>query len=217
MPLAPRYKAKSSTKTDIAARLLSDLMNPLIIPSIVLGIIGYVGHLTYIKLSMLLGITTLFFAIIPMGVAFIIVLRKPDQSVDFPERSSRNILYLSSISSAFVGSVLILHLFPVFYIELTVSIFFINLLAAFILNFKWKISIHAAAVSTGGQCIILLCYFLNATSLSLSLIGLFTLCILLPIVGWARYRLNIHTIPEIAGGIALGFLLPPFTAIVFLF
>lgn len=72
-------------------------------------------------------------------------------------------------------------------------VYLLNAITIFIINRYWKISAHALGVMTP---IFFLIYFLG-----IYYILLFPIIIL---VGWARYYLKLHTIPQIFWGSVLG-------------
>ena len=149
------YHTKNVTTLNLVARIASDLANPLVIPLFVLGIIGYEVQLTGSNLVMLVGIAAIFYLLIPVTVALLIFSRRQENSLDFPERSSRTGLYSTSILSAMVGGILIVELYSISIIQLTGIVFFINLIFAFFINLRWKISVHSGALTTGGTCLLL--------------------------------------------------------------
>jgi len=201
------------TKHKRLARLVSNLANPLIIPPVVLWVLGWSGHLDIYKTLSLVGISLVFFTILPLISAIIYSSDQRLWSLDFPDQSSRTPLYITSTASTLIGSVLVVTLFDEPYLQVSVTIFGINILAAFLLNFKWKVSVHSSAITTGGFCLLLFGLFGTAGLPSL-LTGLFLFVILLPLVGWARHHLNIHSISEIAGGISLGLIFSSLTILV---
>jgi len=210
--MLPRTKLQSQKHTTLA-RLVSNLANPLVIPPIVLWILAWTGHLDFHETLSLIGISLVFFTAFPLISAIIYSADQRLWSLDFPDQSSRTPLYSTSTASTLIGSVLVVTLFDEPYLQASVTIFWINIFVAFLLNFKWKISVHSSAITTGGFCLLLFSFFGTAGLPSL-LTGLFLFVILLPLVGWARHQLEIHSISEIIGGISLGLILSSLTALV---
>jgi len=147
----------------------------------------------------------------PGMVALVVSLHHPNGSLDFHDRETRIPFYGFSMLSVATGSIFIIGLFDIPIIRITTLIFVIALLSGFIINLSWKISIHATTLATAGCCLLLSGGMHAAENLSL-ITGSIMLSILLPLMIWARYRLKIHSIPELIGGSAMGFIL---TALVF--
>jgi len=195
------------------ARIASDLANPLVIPLFVLGIMGYETKLTVSNMVVLLGISAIFYLLIPGAIALFISTQMQETSLDFPRRSSRTGFYATTILSAMVGSYLIVEFYKISIIQLTVVTFFINLIFTFLINFRWKISVHSAALTTGGTCLLLFGVIYPDSAIFV-FIGLILLFIILPVVFWSRFRLNVHSPSELLAGIFTGLIL---TGSVFLF
>lgn len=203
---------KERVETDILARLVSDLLNPLIMPPLVLGVVGYSIQLPNSQLFLLLSITVLFFSLLPLISAISLSKNSKTDSLDFILKASRKLLYGISALSSFAGVLLIVLLFNQLFLKQIAIIFLINLIIALLLNFRWKISVHNAAVTTAGACLILYGWFTPGIIYPAA-IGLVLLCAVLPVVSWSRYRLNVHTIPELLGGLAIGIIPTGITAI----
>ena len=80
------------------------------------------------------------------------------------------------------------------YLAILEAISFVSTLILFIVSFKWKISIHMAAMT------IPLVYF--------TLIGfpqILFLAPLLPLLGWARMKLKAHSFSQVVAGTFVGF------------
>ena len=185
------------------ARTISDLANPLILPPTVLGIIGYTVPLSFSNILLLLVITLFFFSFIPGAIALAVSLYYPNGSLDFPNRDTRIPFYGFSILSVFTGSILMLDLFNNAMIRLVTFIFVITLFGGFIINFKWKISLHTLTLTTCGCCLLLAGFTTMAGNL-LIFTGMVLLSMISPLMIWARYHLKIHSMPELFGGSITG-------------
>jgi len=207
---------KRSIETESTARLVSDLLNPLIMPPLSLGILAYSITVPANRILMLFGITLLFYSILPLISAILLSRRMGSDSLDFTLKSSRKALYGFSVVSAFAGVLLVFLYFQEYFLRLTAVIFLINLIAALLLNFRWKVSVHNAAVSTAGACLIIFGRVSPETFYP-TVAGLLLLCVFLPLVSWSRYRLNVHSIPELLGGMTVGLALTAITSILWLY
>lgn len=199
--------------SSILARVFSDLANPLILPPLVLGIIGYTVALSFSNIFLLVVISLAFFSFMPGAIALTVSLYHPNGSLDFPNRNMRIPFYGFSILSVFTGSILILGFFNNTMIRLITVIFAITLFGGFIINFRWKISIHTLTLATCGCCLLLAGFTTMMESLPI-ITGAVLLSIILPLIMWARYHLEIHSIPELIGGLAIGSLLSTLAFIV---
>ncbi|HKK44554.1 MAG TPA: hypothetical protein VJ964_03475 [Balneolaceae bacterium] len=202
----PLKNIAGKKKSTFAARIISDLANPLILPPLVLWIIGNTVHLSNYMILLLLVSTIVFFSLLPGAVAIVVSLHHPNRSLDFPDRETRIPFYEISMLSIGTGSIFIFGLFDNPIIRLTTLIFVVALMSGFIINLSWKISFHATALATSGCCLLFFGNMYTAGNLSL-ITGSVLLSILLPLVIWARYRLKIHSIPELLGGSIMGFVL----------
>jgi len=203
MRLKSFYKPEETDFAELTARVLSDIANPLIIPPLTFGVIGLTESLSIIKLSLLLFLSIVFFTVLPIAFALFTANRNGVFTLDFPERRSRISLYIFAILSILSGTFFLVTLYESVFIRFTPLIFLLNLFTSFIINFRWKISIHSTALATGGSYLLL--FGLNIPNGSLPMtVGFFLTCIVLPLVGWARYKLNVHSKFEIWGGISLG-------------
>ncbi|MEX0647504.1 MAG: hypothetical protein WEA56_10190 [Balneolaceae bacterium] len=210
MSLISQYKLKKDSTPDIVARLASDLANPLIIPPVVFGVMGYSQHLMNSETVLLITLSAFFFTIIPAVTALTLAHYRSFRSLDFPERKSRTRLYGFTILSFIAGSIFIAVLFNESLIRLLTLIFSINLVCGFIINFKWKISAHCAALASGGIFLLLVGFTGSSGNFPSIATGFFLLLMVLPLVLWARYQIGIHSVSELAGGTVLGFLLTIF-------
>lgn len=196
-----------STAVSKTARWISDLANPLFIPPLIYIMIGGFNGLTAREMGWLIPMSLLFYTLIPLGMALILLKFDKIESLDLPRRESRNLLYLLGIASSTIGSLILGIVFYLHrpFLTLIAGIFFINPIIGYLLNRKWKVSIHSASVASGG--VILLAFYFWQTDLSITLAVIFSLImllILLPIMMWSRFRLKVHTLPELLGGASAG-------------
>ena len=207
IPLAGAQSKKS--KRDYLARFISDVANPLFLPSIIFILIGW-QILTSNQIFLLaVSVALVFYTIIPLNIVFFLLKKGHISSLDAPEHQTRNRLFSYSIISSFAGSIILFSLFQhsnPFLANLAI-IYLINPVIGLLINLKWKISIHTASLA---MSVTILAFFfismgsysnLEATCLSLGM-----LLLILPMI-WARYHLQVHTISELLGGTAIGVLL----------
>ncbi|MCW9707870.1 hypothetical protein [Fodinibius salsisoli] len=192
------------------ARLISDLMNPLFLPPLVLAILSWELGLPGSTISWITGLSLLFHTAIPLAVTFYLLKNGHITSPDLPRRSARTRLFGYSIASCFIAFVGLGATVPVTHplIAMVALIYLVNPVIGLLINLKWKVSIHTAALSSAGAI------FLGLTLPGLTeftadtfILSLTILLLLLPLMIWSRYRLGAHSYAELLGGIASGFLL----------
>lgn len=192
------------------ARLISNLVNPLLLPPLVIVLISWMLGLQAASLIWVAVICLLFYTFIPVSATLYLLKKKHISSIDLPERKSRNRPFLFSITCAAVAF-WCLNFTSGFTHPLlgTIAfIFLLNLSIGFLINLKWKMSIHTSALSSAGAIFFVFSYLdLSNMSASADVWPEFILLLLMPLVIWARYRLNIHSFGELIGGALTGFLL----------
>lgn len=194
---------------NVVARLVSDLANPLVIPPLVFMTVAYLLSVSAIEMGWITSFSLIFFSIIPLGIAISLLRNGQVESLDVPQRTNRNKLFLYAILSSTLGSLLIISLYlgkqPLL-VE-TALIFLANPIFGYLINQRIKISIHTAAVSTGG--IMFLMLFIQQTEITIWLgaLAFGMLLVLLPLMIWARFRLAVHSFSELIGGALAGVLL----------
>lgn len=185
-------------------------MNPLFVPPVVIGILIWLLGGNGSLISGILSLAVLFYSLIPFTGAVYLLHSKRISSLDLPDRESRQLLYSLTVASAAAASVCFFLIMPPEYQLITIIslVFLGNILIGCTINGKWKISVHTAALSTAGAIFL---YFVLSGSIfsgsSVQILSLTVLLLLLLVMMWARYRLNIHTLAELFGGAASGFLL----------
>lgn len=139
---------------------------------------------------------------IPLLGVFIILKWSASGSVDFDKRGSRHVLYLIAIASYSAGAWLVWVLnLPEVYLVIVFT-YLINLIAAFILNLRWKVSVHVGSLFSS---IVLLSWIGLANDIRLLpiVVGLIFFLIS-PLIFWARRKLNVHTPRQLFLGAATG-------------
>lgn len=201
---------KQRFKSEGFPRLISDLINPLLVPPLVIGVTIWLLGAATTTISWITGIALTFYTLIPLCTTFYWVQTNRIISLDLPERESRHGLFkLSIISAAAVFLYFFLAVSPMHQLVAIIAlVFFINAIVGFGINTLWKMSIHSAALSSAGAMFLYFSQFNILLPFSgVHILSLFLLLLLLPLMIWARYRLNIHTLAELFGGAASGFFL----------
>ena len=201
-----------------SARLISDLGNPLFMPPAVLLATCLLINLS-IPDTLFITITAVIcFSLLPFLLTLFLFRRGFIHSLDLPIRKTRTALYGFSILSAIIAYLIIARLFqPAHDFVLVISLVLIaNLSIAFLINLRWKVSVHSASVAIAGTIYgILYIWGISSYPLITLILSLLHLLLLLPVMMWARYRLNIHSLTELFGGATAGILLTVIELIIF--
>lgn len=193
--------------TNTAARVVSDCTNPLLVPTVFFLLLGYLLPLYYIEAVWISGLAFIFFTLLPFSSAIYLLRSGHIQSLDIPARQNRDKLFLASLISITAGSIVLLQLgvdgYPLF--TETVLVFLLNPLFGYVINRRFKISIHTAALATAGT--LLLIFYLQLPELrgSAGLLSFVLFVVIIPAVSWSRAHLKIHTLQELVAGVAAGF------------
>lgn len=193
-----------------AARLISDLGNPLFMPPVVCTISSLLlGETLYIT-AFILATSVICYTILPFALTIYQFKQGIITSMDLPIRETRTALYAFSIGTAGLASLLIYLYVPAAhpFLLLLSFVLLINLCIAFLLNLKWKISVHSASVAMAGT-IYGVIYVLGISEFPTVtiILSLLHLLLLLPIMIWGRYHLKAHSAGELIGGSSSGIFL----------
>ena len=201
-----------------AARLISDLGNPLLMPpALFLTTCLLLGQSLFATLQVT-GIAVICYSLIPFLLTLFMFRRGIIHSLDLPLRKTRTILYTFSIVSAAIASLVIYQLISTlhFFIFVLSLVVLANLTISFLLNLRWKVSVHSASVAVAGIIYYLMFLWGITEYQTITLIlSLIHLLLLLPVMMWARYHLSVHSLTELFGGAIAGILLTIFELIIF--
>jgi membrane-associated phospholipid phosphatase len=172
-------------------RLISQIFHPIVNGIAAFAVVGLaVPGAANPFVGLLWAVACIVMIIGPSALYFYWRLYRGDYSDDdVSRRSERTGLYLVSIASTLVGSVLLYLLgAPATLLRLLVAgIGVIGM--CMLINFKWKISVHSASIAS----------LATITTIYLGQAGLVVwLCAV--IVGWARIRTGNHTVPQVLAG-----------------
>lgn len=173
---------------DTLARILSFIFNPLflLLPIPYLLVIRETGDIIY---ALKWSVFTLLF-ILCIGLFVLISVRKGYfTDLDVSKREQRPQLFL------FVSLVAIIYFVSLFFLQGPIALFialggiFLSILIFTFLNTRIKASIHSASVAAFATAMVLL-YGRD----------FLVLLLLIPLIGWARVRINRHTKREVYVG-----------------
>ena len=186
------------------ATIISVVFHPIFIP--LYGIISllslkYFFFLPFFSKTYIVLLVAMFTCIIPGLFLFLLYKANYINSISVEKKEQRYILYIVSI----ISYLLCIYLFwkirmPYWVILMSLCISTI-MLAMFIINFFWKISIHAAAIGsfTGGLFFVAYLLHINPVTFFLA-----TLLVGASVMA-ARLQLKVHTTAQVICGYLLGF------------
>lgn len=191
------------------ARLVSDLLNPLLLPAVAIAGSAWLIGLDLTVISWIAGAAIFFYTLIPLTGLVYLLKTKAIHSLDLPERKSRTKVFILSIISGALGFLFFTatasYSHP--YIAAISFTLLVNMIIALTINSIWKMSIHTATLSSAGAILL----FFPATGdisavLGQHIFGFSVLLLLLVLLMWSRLYLEAHTLGELLGGTAAGFL-----------
>lgn len=201
-----------------SARLISDLGNPLLMPpALFLGACILLGQSLWVTFQ-ITAIAVTCYSLLPFLLTAFLFRRGIIHSMDLPIRKTRTALYAFSIVTASLASLIIYQLTSVlhFFIFILSLVVLVNLIISFLLNLRWKVSVHSASVAVAGTVYYLM-FLWNITEYHTItfILSLVHLLLLLPMIMWARYHLSVHSLTELFGGAEAGILLTIIELIIF--
>jgi len=202
-----------SHNSDIAARLISDLINPLILPVLVFAAAGIALNHSAQEILEVVGVSSLLFFAIPFSTAILILRHNPEKTLDFHDRTIRAFLYLVTIFFGGIGGLLIFDEQFTGIHKILFLTYMINLSTAFLVNFKWKLSVHIGSVVTA----VLLLLWLSSIAeyYMIPMVFAALLSVLSPFIVWSRMYLEVHNWFELKLGSITAFLVTSFCLWVF--
>lgn len=144
----------------------------------------------------LISLTTLFGAILPLSSTYYLVRKGIIPDLYASDRTTRTEPFLWAMASYLTGVTALLYVNAPFVVTALMACYFVNAIVMLIITLYWKISIHAVGISGP---ITALVFELGAKMLIFFLL-------MLP-VGWARVELKAHNKLQVAAGAILSSIL----------
>lgn len=201
-----------SNRSKTWATIISAVFNPLILPVFVFGYASAKLESTTAGFMLVNAVGLFFFVLIPFLILVGMKRAQTVDSMDVQVREDRHKPFIYGVLSMGAGLVCFQYLplqHGLIYIILCM-ISINNTTVAAIVNLKWKISVHAMAMSTAATVI----YFLSgpvalhwpglSSSAILMIVSMFALIM---IVQWSRIRLEMHTPSQVVAGTLLAVIL----------
>ena len=193
--------------SDRVSKVVSVALSPLLMPAAValLVLLDIGSGPAEIVVTVSLVFVSLF--VVPLVDILSMVRRGKTPTPDVPNREARTepfvVAVISGSVAIFVIRVMGMHGEPLIHVILVTYV--INMILVMGINVAWKISVHMAGL--GGSIAILLIVSGLSGDSSPVLTGstVIPLFLLVPLLGWARYHLQAHTVAQIGVGAVLGF------------
>jgi hypothetical protein len=144
----------------------------------------------------LISLTTLFGAILPLSSTYYLVRKGIIPDLYASDRATRTEPFLWAMASYLTGVTVLLYVNAPFVVTALMACYFVNAIVMLIITLYWKISIHAVGVSGPVTALV---FELGAKMLIFFLL-------MLP-VGWARVELKAHNKRQVAAGAILSSIL----------
>jgi hypothetical protein len=145
---------------------------------------------------LLISLTTLFGAILPLSSTYYLVRKGIIPDLYASDRATRTEPFLWAMASYLTGVTVLLYVNAPFVVTALMACYFVNAIVMLIITLYWKISIHAVGVSGPVTALV---FELGAKMLIFFLL-------MLP-VGWARVELKAHNKRQVAAGAILSSIL----------
>jgi membrane-associated phospholipid phosphatase len=157
------------------------------------------------------GVGVVFFALVPLGLLVWMVRRGQVRSIEVRERTRRWRPFLAGLgttAAAFVLALSVAHAGRALLAAL-IGCQLVNTAVLLGITLRWKISIHAVSIA---GFVAALAFIAGAPWPEVAGLldpgWLLTLAPLIPLVGWARVRLQAHTWAQVLGGTFFGLVIP---------
>jgi hypothetical protein len=145
---------------------------------------------------LLIGVTTLFGAILPLSSTYYLVRKGIIPDIYASDRASRTEPFIWAMASYLLGVTALLYFEAPFVVTALMACYFVNAITMLLITLSWKISIHAVGVTGPITALVF--------QLGAEMIPFFLL--MLP-VAWARMELKAHNAKQVIAGAVLSTIL----------
>lgn len=197
----------------VAATVVSYVVNPLIFPPLVYGLVLYHVGAPAGDVATGAGIGTVFLSIIPLSHVVWRRARGDIESLEIRDRSKRMESFRVVLGAG--GAALLL----AGVLDVRGQFLLVALLGCHLLNTgvlmgitrRWKISVHCASVAGAVSTLAFVRYHVPGSVMDTALVGGTVLgigIVLVPLLLWARVRSRAHTLEQAVAGTMLGLAAP---------
>jgi membrane-associated phospholipid phosphatase len=201
------------------ANAVSYVVNPLVLPPITFGLVqAHVGA-GAAEIALTAVVSVVFFVLLPLAYVVWMVRRGEAESLEVRAQGKRTRPFLAGVASYAVGLTILWYIArstPDLVIAIA-ALMPANTLVMALINLRWKISIHVTAIASlcSALAFSALCVAPGAWPLPPAerggLLDFGTVAMVLPLVPlmmWARVRVEAHTPRQVLGGALYGLLVP---------
>lgn len=204
-------RALQASALDRLAEAVSVMLNPLLLPPVLFGIISVYAGAAAGHVLLVSSVGVLFFALVPASYVYWELQRGRVASLNIRDRTRRERPLLVTIACYLTGAALMsaLSVPGQGLLGWLMACYGFNTGLTLLVTRYWKISIHALAIAAIPSVLFFLAYGLGRSTPFPALwllFGFSTACI--PLVGWARVRLHHHTPQQVIAGALGGLILP---------
>lgn len=197
------------------ANAVSYLLNPLVLPPVGFALVqGHFGA-GVLEIAWTFAVSAVFFCVVPLLYLLGMIRQGRAESLEVRDRAQRMRPFLVGVGSYLVG-IALLGATVRTALALVVSIatlFPVNTLLIVLINTRWKISVHMTSLA--GFVSLLLFVALTVwrdlpaeAEIALTVASVAPLLLLLPLLMWARVRVEAHTPGQVLAGVAFGLFVP---------
>ncbi|HLT47949.1 MAG TPA: hypothetical protein VK002_12020 [Rubricoccaceae bacterium] len=197
------------------ANAVSYVLNPLSLPPVGFALVQWHFGAGALEIAWTFAVAAVFFCLVPLLYLLGMVRQGRAESLEVRERTRRLRPFLVGVGSYLAG-ILVLGLTVRTALPLIVGIaalFPVNTLLIVAINTRWKISVHMTSLA--GFVSLLLFVALTVwrdlpagAETALTAASVAPLLLLLPLMMWARVRVEAHTPGQVLAGAAFGLLVP---------
>jgi membrane-associated phospholipid phosphatase len=174
------------------ASIISGVLNPFLVCFITIMLL--VAHATdTLSGALKWGAVAMALSVLPVLVFVLVQVRRKKLESIFPEeRSPRRMIYALASVLAAAGLWVMWYFGAPRLLEVSFLAGLLAVIVFMVINFFWKISLHASFVASSATVLTII-FGAKAAWMFL----------LLPLIGWARVALKVHTVAQVAAGAVL--------------
>lgn len=199
---------KENRRTWLAARIISDAANPYFLPPILFTILCWQLGVDTLNFVYILALSLLFFTVIPVGYLTMLRRRGVIDTLDMTRQHSRSMPFLFTLLcySAYLVPLNLIQADITYTLSVITVIYTINILMVYLVNLKWKISIHNAGVASFIAAIYVLLLESGTSGTGQQLWLYFIFIVFILSMMWSRTYLKVHSPGQVVSGALFGFL-----------
>lgn len=197
----------------VVATVVSYVVNPLVLPPLVYGLVlSHIGAPAG-DVAIGVGIGAVFLGVIPLAHVGWMRIRGKIDSLEIRDRDKRTEPFLAALMAT-LAALSAVGLFGPYGASLLAALLgchFLNTVLLMGITQWWKISVHCASVAGAVGTLMFARYHLPGTLLDASMLGWTVFgvgLVLVPLLLWARVRSRAHTVEQATGGTLLGLVAP---------